>query len=257
MTSDSGWSRCCRRRSRVPDGPAKTIARSRYPVGIAHRRSLAGPAGEIWSLAYRSQQVLPVEEAGVVGPALGCGAAAGRCRQAGGVGSPLCGWDQRPGTSARRRGKKGDGDQALGRSRRGFGTKVHVRVEGTGKPVAFVLTPGQHEASVFEELMTRGVVKRPGRGRPRIRPQRVCGDKGYSSRKIRAYLRWGGIRHTIPRKRNERRSGPFDRALYRTRNLVERAINRLKQFRRIATRYEKNAENYLAMLHIGSILLWL
>ncbi len=133
-----------------------------------------------------------------------------------------------------------------------------MRVEGIGKPVAFVLTPGQqHEASVFEELMTRGVVKRPGRGRPRIRPQRVCGDKGYSSRKIRAYLRRRGIRHTIPRKRNERRSGPFDRALYRTRNLVERAINRLKQFRRIATRYEKKAENYLAMLHIGSILLWL
>ncbi len=154
--------------------------------------------------------------------------------------------------------KKGGGDQALGRSRGGFGTKVHVRVEGRGKPVAFVLTPGQrHEASVFEELMTRGVVKRPGSGRPRIRPRRVCGDKGYSSRKIRSYLRRRGIRCTMPPKSNERRNGPFDRVLYRTRNLVERAINRLKQFRRIATRYEKQAENYLAMLHIGSILLWI
>ncbi len=154
--------------------------------------------------------------------------------------------------------QKRGGDQALGRSRGGFGTKVHVRVEGRGKPVAFVLTPGQqHEATVFEELMTRGAVKRREGGRPRIRPQRVCGDKGYSSRKIRAYLRRRGIRHTIPRKKNERRNGPFDRVLYRTRNLVERSINRLKQFRRIATRYEKNAENYLAMLHIGSILLWL
>ena len=133
-----------------------------------------------------------------------------------------------------------------------------MRVEGKGKPVAFVLTPGQqHEATVFEELMTQGAVKRPGRGRPRTRPGRVCGDKGYSSRKIRAYLRRRGIRHTIPRKRNERRNGPFDRVLYRTRNLVERAINRLKQFRRIATRYEKKAENYLAMLQIGSVLLWL
>ena len=128
------------------------------------------------------------------------------------------------------------------------------RVEGRGKPVAFVLTPGQrHEASVFEELMTRGAVKRPGSGRP----QRVCGDKGYSSRKIRSYLRRRGILYTIPRKSNERRNGPFDRVLYRTRNLVERAINRLKQFRGIATRYEKKAENYLAMLHIGSILLWI
>ena len=61
----------------------------------------------------------------------------------------------------------------------------------------------------------------------------------------------------MPRKRNERRKGPFDPVLYRSRNLVERAINRLKQFRRIATRYEKLEANYLAMLHIGSLLLWL
>ena len=124
--------------------------------------------------------------------------------------------------------------------------------------MAFVLTPGQqHEASVFEQLMTHGAVKRPEGGRPRIRPKRVCGDKGYSSRKIRTYLRRRGIRYTIPRKRNEQRNGPFDRVLYRLRNRVERSINRLKQFRRIATRYEKKAENYLAMLQIGSILLWL
>ena len=127
-----------------------------------------------------------------------------------------------------------------------------------GKPVAFVLTPGQqHEATLFEQLMTGGMVKRPGGGRPRVRPKRVCGDKGYSSRKIRSYLRRRGIRYTIPRKRNERRTGPFDKVLYRLRNRVERLINRLKQFRRIATRYEKKAENYMAMLHIGSILLWL
>lgn len=96
-----------------------------------------------------------------------------------------------------------------------------------------------------------------GSGRPRVRPQRVCGDKGYSSREICSYLRRRGIRYTIPRKTNERLKGRFDRAVCRRRNLVERTINRLKQFRRIATRYEKKAENYLAMLHIGSILLWL
>lgn len=124
--------------------------------------------------------------------------------------------------------------------------------------MTFVLTPGQqHEASVFEQLMEQGSVKRRGAGRPRIRPRRVCGDKGYSSRRIRAYLRRRGIGYTIPRKRNERRNGPFDKELYRLRNQVERLINRLKQNRRIATRYEKKAENYLAMLHIGTIMLWL
>ena len=110
---------------------------------------------------------------------------------------------------------------------------------------------------VFEELMIRGAVKRPGGDRPRIRPKQVCSDKGYSSRTIRAYLRRRGIRYTIPRKENERRGGPFDRALYRTRNLVEGSINRLKQFRRIATRNKKKVENYQTMLQIGSILLWL
>ena len=78
------------------------------------------------------------------------------------------------------------------------------------------------------------MVKRPGRGRPRLRPKRIVGDKGYSSRKIRTYLRRRGIRITIPRKSNERRTGPFNRVIYRERNRVERLINRLKQWQRIA-----------------------
>ena len=62
---------------------------------------------------------------------------------------------------------------------------------------------------------------------------------------------------TIPRRRDERRRGPFDRALYRTRSRVERLINRLKQFRRVATRYEKHGENYAAMVTLAAIILWL
>ena len=85
----------------------------------------------------------------------------------------------------------------------------------------------------------------------------MVGDKGYSSGSIRRYARQRGMRVTIPRKRSERRRGPFDRAAYRARNLVERLINRLKQFRRLATRYEKRAENYRAMWVIAAILLWL
>jgi transposase len=121
-----------------------------------------------------------------------------------------------------------------------------------------LLTAGQcHEAPQFEALMAQGAVKRGGRGRPRQRPQRVVADKGYSSKAIRGYLRRRGIRYTIPRRRNERHPGPFDRAIYRTRNHVERLINQLKQFRRVATRYEKYAENYRAMVIIRCILLWL
>ncbi len=119
------------------------------------------------------------------------------------------------------------------------------------------LTPGQrHESQVFVPLMQGGAVKRR-RGRPRQRPKRISGDKAYSSRAIRWYCRRRGIRITIPRRENERRTGPFDRAIYRTRNLVERLINRLKQFRRLATRYEKRGENHRAMWVIGAIFLWL
>jgi transposase len=152
----------------------------------------------------------------------------------------------------------GPAAQALGRSQGGFSTKVHLRAEGAGKPMALVLTPGErHEAVVFPQLMEGGVVKRIGPGRPRCRPRRVVGDKGYSSRAIRHWAHRRGIRTTIPRKRNECRTGPFDRAIYRSRNRIERLVNRLKQFRRLATRYEKHAKHFQAMWIIGAILLWL
>jgi transposase len=110
---------------------------------------------------------------------------------------------------------------------------------------------------VFEALLEQGAVAQPGRGRPRRKPQRVVGDKGYSSKRNRSYARRKGMRQTIPRRRNEKHRGRFDHAVYRRRNVVERCINRLKQYRRIATRYEKQAENYLAMLTLAAILLWL
>lgn len=124
--------------------------------------------------------------------------------------------------------------------------------------MTFVLTPGQdQEAPVFERVMAGGAVRRSGPGRPRQRPRRVAGDKGYSAAAIRAYLRQRGIRVTIPRKANERRRGSFDRELYKERNQVERLINRLKQNRRVATRYEKRGETYRAMLVLAAIQLWL
>jgi transposase len=121
-----------------------------------------------------------------------------------------------------------------------------------------VLTAGQrHETTKLEVLMEQGAVKRVGRGRPRLRPERVLGDKAYSSRKIRRYLKRRGIGYTIARRCDETRTGPFNRALYKERNYVERLINRLKQFRRVATRYEKRAVNFLAMITLASIMLWL
>jgi transposase len=124
--------------------------------------------------------------------------------------------------------------------------------------MTLVLTPGQrHEAIAFEQLLEQGAVRRPGRGRPRLRPRRVVGDKGYTGRARRAYLRRRGIRHTIPRLSSERRTGPFDKAVYRLRNRVERLINRCKQFRSLATRYDKRAHSYRALRTIALSILWL
>ncbi len=124
--------------------------------------------------------------------------------------------------------------------------------------MTLVLTPGQrHESTALPALMEQGAVKRPGRGRPRLRPQRIVGDKGYSYPHIRRYLRQRGVRITIARRSNQHRGGPFDKAIYRLRNRVERLINRMKHFRRLATRYEKQAENYRIMWLIAAVILWL
>ncbi len=149
-------------------------------------------------------------------------------------------------------------DEALGRSRGGLTTKLHLACDGRGRMLAVVLTPGQrHEATQVPALLGRGAVARP-RGRSRIRPDRVVGDKGYTGKTIRRYLRRRGIGAVILRQKREPRRGVrFDRAAYRERNIVARTINRLKQYRAIATRYEKLAETYHALLTLAAILAWL
>src|SRR3954451_21451060 len=131
-------------------------------------------------------------------------------------------------------------DEALGRSQGGFSTKIHLRAEGHGRPITAVLTGGErHEQIALADVLDRGAIPRSGRGRPRLRPRRVAGDKGYSSptapprlRRGTAYssqtarLRQRRVSPVIPSKSNQRRQPHFDRAAYRLRNRVERLINR-------------------------------
>ena len=130
-----------------------------------------------------------------------------------------------------------------------------------------MITPGQRHDSAQLAAVLDGIrVPRPsGRGRPRTRPDRVIADKGYSYLRWRRLLRTRQIPHTIPERRDQRaqratrpgRPLAFDRATYARRNVVERCINRLKQWRGLATRYEKRAVNYRAMVVIASIVIWL
>jgi transposase len=146
-------------------------------------------------------------------------------------------------------------------------TKLHLACDGKGRPLSVVLTPGQrHDSTQLEPVLDGIRVPRPGgRGRPRKRPDHLIGDKGYSYDRCRQVLRRRGIRHTIPQRTDQRahrahrpgRKPAFDRATYRRRNVVERGINRLKQYRAIATRYAKRAANYRALVVIASILLWI
>lgn len=122
--------------------------------------------------------------------------------------------------------------------------------------ITFLLTPGQEsDIRQAEKLMETGSIRR-GSGHRRLRPKRVVADKGYTSQAFRKYLHQKHIRCTIARRKNERRRGCFEKAHYRKRNIIERLINRLKQFRRIATRYEKRAANFSAMITIASLFLF-
>ncbi|MFF8775240.1 IS5 family transposase [Kitasatospora sp. NPDC015120] len=159
--------------------------------------------------------------------------------------------------------------EALGRSRGGLTTKVHLAVDGRGLPLSIHLTPGNvNDATAFAEVLDGIRIPRAGVGRPRTTPERVLADKAYSSRAIRHALRRRGIAATIPERRdqiaNRKRRGAhggrppaFDKTAYRDRNVVERCFNRLKQFRAIASRFDKLATRYRAGILLASLILWL
>ena len=152
----------------------------------------------------------------------------------------------------------GQRTHALGRSRGGFGSKLHLRCDRRGRLMAFVLTPGErNERAALPELMARGAVRRNGRGRPRLRSRTVVGDRGYTGGPTRGFLRRRGVAAVIPQLRTEKRPRLMDPDLYRERNVVERLVGRLKEYRRIATRYDKLAASYLAFAQLAAIRMWL
>jgi transposase len=160
------------------------------------------------------------------------------------------------------------GDHGLGRSRGGLSTKIHAAVDGRGRPLAILLSPGQAgDAPMMLPLLAAVRVSRP-RGRPRTRPDRVLADKAYSSRAIRDHLRARGIGAVIPEPstqiENRRRRGSaggrpvsYDKTAYKGRNVIERSFNTLKHWRGLATRYDKHVIVYRGAVVLAASLHWL
>lgn len=150
--------------------------------------------------------------------------------------------------------KKGSVEQAsteaLGRSRGGFSTKIHILCDSRGYPLHAHLSAGQtHESTCLKELLDCEI--RGEEFDAPLRPVALAGDKGYRADWIDAFLLEQGVQPVIPSKSNEgreARSVSFDREQYRQRNIVERLIGWLKECRRILTRFEKRAKNFLGMI---------
>ena len=157
-----------------------------------------------------------------------------------------------PGAPLRRRrpqkwdGTGGQDEQALGRSRGGFGTKIHGAISGLGLPAKWILTPGQasdmtHAGELIEGLPIEVVIA----------------DKGYDSRAVVEVIEAQGAEAVIPSLKNRAEQRDYDRERYKDRNLVERFWFQVKQYRRVATRYEKTARNFLGFVHVASIMILL
>lgn len=161
------------------------------------------------------------------------------------------------------------GREALGRSRGGLSTKIHLVADRRCRPLTKILTPGQHgDCPQFIPLMGQLAIRRRGLGRPRTRPGAAMGDKAYSSAANRTYLRKRRIKAVIPVKEDQKnhrqrrgstggRPPSFDRDRYRERNTVERCYSKLKQFRAVATRYDKRKQIYQGTIDVASIRIWL
>nr|WP_221433398.1 IS5 family transposase [Micrococcus endophyticus] len=158
-------------------------------------------------------------------------------------------------------------DHGIGRSRGGLSTKIHQLVDGKGRPLVTLITPGQAgDSPMFLPLMGQLRVGRD-RGRPRTRPNAVRADKAYSSRAIRGHLRSRGIKAVIPepddqkghrRRRGSRGGRPIglDAIDYKNRNVIERQYCHLKQWRGLATRYDKHAIVYRAAVVLNAVIAW-
>jgi transposase len=141
-------------------------------------------------------------------------------------------------SSVRQWSKKGEASQAVGRSRGGRTSKIHALADADGRPIAFTLTPGNiADITIAPELLDTVPP-----------PCRLLADKAYDADAFRAWLKDRDIEAVIPSSAARKKPYPYDRHAYTRRNVIERMFCRLKDWRRIATRYDRLARNFLSAL---------
>lgn len=154
-------------------------------------------------------------------------------------------------------------------ARDGFTSKIHLSADGHCRPISLIVTPGQRgDCTQSVPALEKIRVPRLGSGRPCRKPNSLAADKAYSNGPCRQYLRRHGIRHTIPKKADSQaarlckgsrggRPPGFDEDRYKKRNTVERAINKLKNFRALATHYDKHGYVFLGTVTAAALVIWL
>ena len=146
----------------------------------------------------------------------------------------------------RRRRTKKHGEQSLGRSRGGFSTKIHLAADALGNALRFILTGGERNDITQAEALVKDFVA-----------ESVIADKGYDSDALVLYLKGRESEAVIPSRASNKVQREIDTHLYKERHLVENQIGKLKQFRRVFSRFDKLAKNYLSFIHFASTLIWL
>ena len=202
---------------------------------------MARAAGTLRSLEQRMEALRSPEQGRRVRGFLRCA----RLHERFGPFDPDVRFHNRARPCVRRRRKRGQEAQALGRSRGGFTTKIHADSDASGDIIAFDLTGGEaSDCTHFETLLDIG---------PDITPRAAIADKGYSSKANRAAARARGIAPVIPHKANEKNQPAFfARTLYKARGRIEQGFGRLKRFKRVALRCEKTAENFRSIVSFAA-----
>jgi len=148
--------------------------------------------------------------------------------------------------TARQEGQRGGFAHAIGRSRGGRTIKIHALTDARGRPVAFTLTPGnEHDLDGARDLLAIVVA-----------PSRLIADRAYDAKSLRDWLSQRGTDAVIPPNPTRKHPHAWDADAYKTRNLIGRMFCRLKDYRRVATRYDKLARNFLAGAFIAATVTW-